>query len=82
MFFHCPNQLNPTTTNTPIPDRPLTRPPARFLILVPTAKYLEEISPDLEASMWSPYIPDIDHKDIDLYQDYFKFTFVVDLSSF
>ena len=47
-------RLNPTT-NTVIKDYP-----TRFLFLAPIGKYLDEIFPDPEVSIWSPNIPDID----------------------
>ena len=53
MFFNAPIDLN-LTANIPIPDRP-----ARFLFLAPIAKYLDEIFPDPEASIWSPDVPDV-----------------------
>ena len=67
--------LNPTT-NTPIPDNP-----ARFLFLAPIAKYLDEIFPDPEVSIWSPNIPDInrtgpDRTGPDQCQSRFMFKFV------
>ena len=57
-FFNARIQLN-QTTNTQIPDRP-----ARFLSSAPIAKYRDETFPDLEVSIWSPDIPDIDRTSV------------------
>ena len=48
MFFQCPDSTKPDYLH-----------PSR-LFLHPIAKYLDEIFPDPEASIWSPDIPDID----------------------
>ena len=77
-FFNSPFQLKPTN-NTPIPQIFITQITLDFYLdFFPRliATYLNEIfrpGTDLEASIWSPDILNIDH---------FIFVFVVNLSSF